>query len=387
MTQNFRDHPSADSSLGEEDVEMNNEYLTLMEKCREKVFLIDKNGQITHSTQEITALFGFSKAEYRQLKIMNIVHPEDIQLAEEQMRQVLAVSGRTIEYRIRVLDNRGSYHWVEGRVTNLLEDEQVGALVSHFSEIDKKIHEEKEQALLIQNLTKRNLDLNQFVYIVSHNLRTPLSNLSGLIDILDIDHLNQHNKEIIDLFKTSTERLNETITDLTYILNRKNDQRVKISRINVSKIMDKVCSSFTEQIENLPIILHLNFTNKHVLFNKSYLESILTNLLSNAIKYRDQSRTLEIGVSLTTDQNGERVLKFSDNGLGIDLDTNQDELFGLHKRFHKHVNGNGVGLFITKAQLTSLGGNIEVSSKVNQGTTFSITFCNDLINQDLLAES
>ena len=122
------------------------------------------------------------------------------------------------------------------------------------------------------------------------------------------------------------------------------------------------------------ISIHTDFQCEMIPFNKSYLESILTNLLSNAIKYRDINRVLEVKVNLLKDVQNNCVLTFSDNGMGIDLDANRTALFGLHQRFHSHVNGNGVGLYITKSQITSLGGKIEVSSKVNEGTTFSITF-------------
>ena len=79
-------------------------------------------------------------------------------------------------------------------------------------------------------------------------------------------------------------------------------------------------------------------------------------------------------MKLLKDEQSDCLLTFSDNGMGIDLDLHRTALFGLHQRFHTHVNGNGVGLYITKSQVTDLGGKIEVSSKVNEGTTFSITF-------------
>lgn len=387
MIQNFSDDSATQQSIPEQPVKMNKDYLAILEKSRDKVFIFARNGHINHATSAAIELFGFSLEEFQKLNLLKIIHPEDLPLAEECVRQVIADPGKPIEYRFRVLDHKSHFRWIEGTFSNLLDDPHFGYIISQFRDIDEKIKDEKEQALLIQDLTRRNHDLNQFAYIVSHNLRTPLSNLSGLLTILEVDHIDEYNKSIIDLFKTSTERLTETITDLTHILNRKNDQRVKLAQINVQRTMEKVTSAFAESILSLPIKLNLNFTHKHILFNKSYLESILTNLTSNAIKYRDPSRQLEITVSLNTDDQDRKVLTFADNGMGIDLDSNKDELFGLNKRFHQHINGNGVGLFITKSQITSLSGKIEVSSKVNEGTEFTITFCNDHHNQELLADS
>lgn len=142
----------------------------------------------------------------------------------------------------------------------------------------------------------------------------------------------------------------------------------------MQRSFEKLRSSFNEQIEQLGVTHILDCSCSHVLFNKSYLESILTNLLSNSIKYRNPDKLLEVQVNLQVDGQHNYILTFADNGMGIDMESNKDELFGLHQRFHNHVNGNGAGLFITKSQIASLGGTIEVSSKVNQGTTFLITF-------------
>lgn len=353
--------------------EMNEAFLNVIEKSRELMFFLNKNGEIVHSTTAVQQLFGFSNNEYTNFKITDIVHPDDLNDINDQMNKVLSSPYACINFQVRNRNKQGNYRWVEGTVTNMLEDEGVFALVSKFHDAtDRRIADQKQQAR-IKELSNRNEELNQFVYIISHNLRTPLANLIGLMNILETDQLDDYNKGILDLFKCATDRLSETIFDLTHILSLKDNQGVKISKINVQKVFEKVCLSFTEQIEQIGISVITNFSCHHILFNKSYLESILMNLLSNAIKYRDLNRKLEIHVTLRKDENKNCILTFTDNGIGIDMDSNKDELFGLHQRFHNHINGNGVGLFITKSQITSLGGRIEVSSKVNEGTTFSIT--------------
>jgi signal transduction histidine kinase len=65
-------------------------------------------------------------------------------------------------------------------------------------------------------------------------------------------------------------------------------------------------------------------------------------------------------------------LIFRDNGLGIDLSTSREKLFSLYHRFHTHVEGKGMGLYLVKTQVMTMGGRIEVFSEVNQGTTFHV---------------
>ena len=107
--------------------------------------------------------------------------------------------------------------------------------------------------------------------------------------------------------------------------------------------------------------------------NEPYLESIIYNLFSNALKYRSEKRVLELSISTFKDGN-DVVLKICDNGVGIDLESYGQKLFGLYQRFHDHVGGKGMGLYLVKTQVEALGGSIAVESKVDHGTTFTITF-------------
>lgn len=121
-------------------------------------------------------------------------------------------------------------------------------------------------------------------------------------------------------------------------------------------------------------VVSYNFTKAPTIeYPRLYLESILQNLLSNSLKYKSPNRTPVIHVE-TLFQNGILTLKFSDNGMGIDLKRNADKLFGLNKTFHKHAEAKGVGLFITKTQVEAMGGSITANSEVDKGSVFTIFF-------------
>ncbi len=115
-------------------------------------------------------------------------------------------------------------------------------------------------------------------------------------------------------------------------------------------------------------------TDSHpvIKFSKKNLKSVIYNLLSNAIKYRSAERKPEIFIS-TEQQDGYLTLKIKDNGLGVEKDK-QSKMFSMFKRFHDHVEGTGVGLYIVKKIVENAGGKIEVESEVNKGTTFTIFF-------------
>lgn len=246
-------------------------------------------------------------------------------------------------------------------------------LAVNFREFKSRANQDSVKDQLIRELTTRNQYLNQFVYITSHNLRVPLKNLRGLLDLLNFDLLDEYNRAIIQLFGDSTQHLDETIEDLVHMLSAQNTPIQQAELVSISDSFGKVCLDFTKQIHTLGIIIHTDFQCDTIHFTKSYMESVLNNLISNSIKYAHPERLLEVSITSICGPGKEVIITFSDNGVGIDMEKHKDNIFGLNQRFHTHVEGKGIGLYITKTQIESLKGTIEVESFVNQGTTFKIT--------------
>jgi len=120
--------------------------------------------------------------------------------------------------------------------------------------------------------------------------------------------------------------------------------------------------------------LNINFGNVTIIHtNKAYFESIILNLLTNSIKYRSKDRKLVIEIT-STKINNTIVIIFKDNGIGINLKRNKDKIFGLYQRFHNYPDSKGLGLYLVKSQIESMGGTISIESEVNKGTTFTLTF-------------
>jgi PAS domain S-box-containing protein len=241
--------------------------------------------------------------------------------------------------------------------------------------IDKKQEKEKEQ--LIRELTQNNKDLKQFSYITSHNLRAPLSNLTGLLNLIeDIPIENQELQEILDGFNKSTHLLNETINDLVKVIIIKDNPSIKKEAVSLKEVFENIFSQLSFQIELFKPIIKINFEKVSIInINKAYIESILLNLLTNAIKYRSENRKLKI--IITANQVDNQVeLTFKDNGIGIDLERNRDKIFGLYQRFHNYPDSKGLGLYLVKSQVETMGGTISIESEVNKGTSFTLTFKN-----------
>ena len=229
---------------------------------------------------------------------------------------------------------------------------------------------ELEESLSI--IGEQNKRLNNFAHIVSHNLRNHAGNISMLLSLYDEEETEEERAELLEYMKKGSERLNETIQDLNEVIDMQYERDVSLKEVNLQEFIDK-----TKDILATEILTHnvkideeiekdLNFS-----YNVSYLESILLNLISNAIKYRHPERVPEVRIR-AGEKEGKIYLEVTDNGLGIDLKKHGESLFGMYKTFHGNQNSKGIGLYITRNQIESMGGSIEVESEVGSGTTFKI---------------
>ncbi|WP_309613374.1 PAS domain-containing protein [Flavobacterium sp.] len=250
---------------------------------------------------------------------------------------------------------------------------------SHWISIQRDVTEEKEKVKereqLIRELTQNNKDLKQFSYITSHNLRAPLSNLTGLLNLIeDITIEDPELKEIINGFSKSTHLLNETINDLVKVIIIKDNPSIQKEKVLIKDVFENVFNQLSFLISVNKPILKIDLEDVTILdINKSYLESIFLNLLTNAIKYRDPNRQLRVTIA-TNVVDDNLIITFKDNGIGIDLEKNMDKIFGLYQRFHNYPDSKGLGLYLVKSQVESMGGTISVASTVGKGTTFTIVF-------------
>ena len=280
------------------------------------------------------------------------------------------------------------------------QQEEIAAQRDTLSDQNKKLHEAQktieQQSLEIQNendrlerevnkrtqelqranqeLIDQNNQLEQFAFISSHNLRAPLARILGLSNILEISNTSEERDTILKKIAASTQELDRVIKDLNVILEiRKNSGNV-LTTVDLPRVMTKVSLALEKEYEETGTTLNIDFTQCSEVYGAlPYVESILYNLISNAIKYRHHDRPPVIRMHSSIV--GEFVcLKISDNGIGVDLDKYKKEIFGLYKRFHLHVDGKGLGLYLVKTQLTALGGKIDIESELEKGTTFYVYF-------------
>lgn len=258
---------------------------------------------------------------------------------------------------------------------NLLISKQQEKLVQSNQQLARMV-EDKSADLLRTNeeLVRHNNELRQFSYTVSHNLRGPVARLLGLTDLFHRLSEEEEKQEVSLMIQKSGLELDEVLKDLNLIIDLRNDLYQVREKIQFETEWKKTLSILKEQIRP-GYTIQAKFDEAPFIYSiRAMIQSILYNLVSNAIKYRNPERNLEIQISSHQLVDQSIVLRVQDNGLGMDLNTQRQNIFKLYRRFHTHVDGKGLGLYLVKTQVDTLGGSIEIDSELNRGTTFMIRF-------------
>jgi PAS domain S-box-containing protein len=305
-----------------------------------------------------------------------IVHPDDLQEYYDNINEHFDNKTPFYENFHRVLTSSGKYKWILDRGEVIERDHNGKPLRVIGTHTDITTQKEKELELVktMKLYSEKNSQLLNFSHIVAHNLNSHAGNLKLLLDMIDAENKGIENSEAFNYLRTVSNDLNNTIGDLSQIVNIQNNVNIIVKPLNLNTYLKKVldiASAYNHR--NLGTIINNIPEDATINFNPAYLESVLLNFCTNAIKYADPERALIIEFNFFI-ENGKKIFTITDNGLGIDLEKHGDLLFGMYKTFHKHKDSHGIGLYITKNQIESMNGAVNVASEVGVGSTFTVTF-------------
>ncbi len=250
-------------------------------------------------------------------------------------------------------------------------------MIGAMHDITARKQADEKQRLLTEKLLRQNSDLQQFTYIVSHNLRAPLANALGFSDLLA--HTDKHSPvfdKSLQSLHTSLCQLDQVLTDVNDIISLQDEQGgFRPEPVAVAAVCQHALFDLQEALAACGGQLRSTIPEAlRVPGSRAYFHSIFYNLISNAIKYRSDARPLQIDIAATVGPHSATTITFGDNGLGFDQAKVSDDIFQLYRRFHAGKAGRGIGLFLVKAHVEAMGGQISVRSQVNEGTQFTLYF-------------
>ncbi|MBD1396342.1 PAS domain-containing sensor histidine kinase [Pontibacter sp. JH31] len=318
----------------------------------------------------VSDLLGYTMEELYARPINEFIHPDDKEITSA-VRNELVKAKPLNNFENRYITKAGETVWLSW---TSLPVESEGVIFAIAKNITHKKKLEAERNILLANLTKINQDLKQLNYTTSHDLRSPVNNLLSLFKLIDVSKIeDQKTIQLINYLKQTGDKLKQTLNNYVDILTEKHDINANLEEVSLSACLDEVLVSISALIKTSKTTIHTDFSKAHTLaFNKVNLESVLLNLITNSIKYARPSCPPDISVRSEVDEWGTSLV-YTDNGQGFDLEKVKDKIFGLNQKFHSHSDSKGIGLYLVHNHVTSAGGKIQVESKVNEGTTFTIT--------------
>ncbi len=326
------------------------------------IVMLNNEGRVVQVNPGFEKLFGFSFEELNGHELNQTIVPDVLESEGNDLNTLIST-----QQVVRIETKRKHKN---GTMLSVI----IYGLPVHFE--DKTIGifgvyvDITEQKKIEEELKVRNSELDNFVYKVSHDLRAPLSSVLGLVNLANHPNNNDNLKDYLNVIGTKVNQLDHFITDvLSHSKNLKLE--VVVEPVNLRELINQTFVDLgylkgADQIKKTVVIEGLWFFN-----DRWRTAEIVRNLVSNAIKYRDFGKAnpeINLKIVITRDH---AVITFSDNGIGIDA-RNLEKIFNMFYRASEQSDGSGLGLYIVKNAIDKLGGQVRVSSKLGEGTTFII---------------
>jgi PAS domain S-box-containing protein len=316
-------------------------------------------------------LMGYTREELFASPISHFVHPEDKQNTAETRAKILE-GIPLLHFQNRYLTKSGEIVWLTWTSIPMPEKELIYAISKNITHLKKQ---EEDRQFRIKYLTSKNSGLTQLSYTTAHDLRSPVNNLISLVNLLDRSKIqDEENLMCLELLEKSIYKLKDTLNNQVDNLKENRLLKRSLEPVNLREVSQTIVDSLRSLIEETGTSFEIDFSEIEFLqVNKFYLHSIFLNLITNSIKYAKPGIPPIISIISRKNEVGSQIL-FSDNGIGFDMEKNKNKLFELNQVFTDHKDSKGIGLYLVKSYMNSLGGDIEVVSKTGFGTTFTLIF-------------
>ncbi|WP_299106633.1 PAS domain S-box protein [uncultured Winogradskyella sp.] len=336
------------------------------------IAIVNLDGNWLKVNESVCDIFGYTRWELFNMDTHNIVYAQDLGVHEKKYEQL--IDGTIDKYRVkqRYFHKDGSILWILIYVSLVYFKEGRAHMIWQFTDITNRQRNQDKLKLMLSVAEEQNERLKSFANIVTHNLRSHSGNLSLLTEFLEEDVSSLKSNENFQLLNNAISNLQETVDHLTQVAKIREIEDSKMEHLNLYDFAEKATYNIIALAQNAEAVIYNEIEEDLCVKGKAaYLDSIILNFLTNAIKYRAEGRNPIIELSSYVEADFV-VLKIKDNGLGIDLKKFGDTVFQMYKTFHHNEDAIGIGLFITKNHIESLGGRVEIVSEVGVGTEFSV---------------
>jgi PAS domain S-box-containing protein len=350
--------------------------LKAIEQSSASIVISDVQGIIEYVNPAFTELTGYSYEEAigqnPSILKTDYTPPDEYKHLWENITNNKEWSGEFCNKK-----KNGELYWEYAVISPVLNE---AGVITNYVAVKENITAQKnlqaDQLKLTADLIKRNHDLEKFSYILSHNIRGPLSNILGLRDALKRDHSNGIESSLLQAISDSADSMDRVIREVSQVISNNQVSMEEKDDFRFDKLLEAVKVDLEQFINEKQAIIESDFS-KAPTFNSipSYFNSIFYHLIINALKF--SKKGIAPKIQIWTECKDDKIyLHIKDFGIGIDLNRYGKVVFDLYKRFNFNVEGRGVGLYLVKSQVNFLGGDIEIKSELGMWTEFIISLPN-----------
>lgn len=347
----------------------------------------DLNGVIKSFNRGAENLLGYTASEMIDKETPEIIHLKSevkargIELSEAYNMDIQGIQTLLYQAKKGLYETRewtyirkdGSTFPVQLTVTAIKDsNNEIKGYLGIATDVSNLKRVEEEVKSLLDVTQEQNDRLLNFAHIVSHNLRSHSGNLSMLTELMKMEVPEATQNPFFPLLTEASENLKETIQHLNEVVAMSTKTNDNLLSLNLLEFIKKAQTNLHASILESRTQIEINVPSSiFVTAIPAYLESIFLNFMSNAVKYRSPDRPNRITIDTEIEESFV-VVKFTDNGMGMNMKLHGRKLFGMYKTFHGNEDARGIGLFITKNQIEAMNGKVEVESELNKGTTFKV---------------
>lgn len=329
------------------------------------LIVLNEKGEIQKTNQKVETLLSYTEEEILHQSIEKLIQIDDFKIVKDSIKNAYR-KGNIQGLGLNFIGKNRSAIPVSCSFSTLYNKQNLPSGVLLVAKDITTLLEAKHQ------LQDKNDELNLFVYKASHDLKSPVSSIQGIMNLARKTDDVQELKMYCKLIDESAKKLETILSDLL-VLGKITYADLKFERIDIKSTINEILKSleFLDGVKNIQFKININDQAKSIKTEKSLLQTILTNIIDNAVKYRqNKAEPSYIHIDVSSQDNG-ILFTIEDNGIGIE-GALQKNIFKMFYRATYTSKGSGLGLYIVKMSVLKLGGNISFESSINKGTTFKI---------------
>ncbi len=347
-------------------------FRNLVQNSSDIITILNSAGEITYESPSFYRAFDYDEQDIIGMSAFDFIHPEDLENVKESLMSLIVETIETATVTFRFKKKNGQYIYLESVGNNLLNESGINGIVVNSRDVSERFENELQFKEYASSLEKINKELDQFAYIVSHDLKAPLRAINNLAEWIHEDLesiMDEGTKKNISMLQGRIGRMESLING---ILQYSRAGRMKAELVPIPMkdfIQDIVLNlsppeHFVIQIqENMPVVEA----------EKVSMDQVFSNFISNAIKYNSNANpVVRIGYE---DRGPVHCFFVEDNGPGISPDFHE-KVFTIFQTLQARdsVESTGVGLAIVKKIVEEKGGSVWLESEEGQGAKFIFTF-------------